>query len=154
MPAMHDDGHAQPEAAAPAAVAEAAASAPMVEPTDAPRAETTDAPTALPAAPVAAAAPVRAGLAPAAAPRVSPAAFVLPLAELHALAEQAGLQWVGSDADKVAAAQAAMAAEPQPIHVPRLPKPAVVLDEGPLVLVETRKDLSQLKLPFDHSASS
>jgi ribonuclease E len=25
----------------------------------------------------------------------------------------------------------------------------VVIDEGPLVLVETRKDLSQIKLPFD-----
>lgn len=80
------------------------------------------------------------------------APFVLPLADLHALAEQAGLQWVGSDADKVAAAQAAIAAEPRPVHVPRVPKPPVVLDEGPLVLVETRKDLSQLKLPFDQQA--
>jgi len=26
------------------------------------------------------------------------------------------------------------------------------VDEGPLVLVETRKDLSQLKLPFEASA--
>jgi ribonuclease E len=25
----------------------------------------------------------------------------------------------------------------------------VVLDEGPLILVETRQDLSQLKLPFE-----
>jgi ribonuclease E len=29
-----------------------------------------------------------------------------------------------------------------------------VADEGPLVLVETRKDLSQLKLPFDHGAQA
>ena len=28
----------------------------------------------------------------------------------------------------------------------------VALDDGPLVLVETRKDLSQLKLPFEASA--
>jgi ribonuclease E len=28
----------------------------------------------------------------------------------------------------------------------------VVVDEGPLVLVETRKDLSQIKLPFDTQA--
>jgi ribonuclease E len=26
-----------------------------------------------------------------------------------------------------------------------------VIDEGPLVLVETRKDLSQIKLPFDNA---
>jgi ribonuclease E len=35
------------------------------------------------------------------------------------------------------------------VHVPREPKPPVVIDEGPLVLVETRKDLSQITLPFD-----
>jgi len=33
--------------------------------------------------------------------------------------------------------------------VPREPKRHVLADEGPLVLVETRKDLSQLKLPFE-----
>ena len=42
-----------------------------------------------------------------------------------------------------------MAAEPAPIRVPRQIRAAVVLDPGPLVLVETRKDLSQLKLPFE-----
>jgi ribonuclease E len=30
----------------------------------------------------------------------------------------------------------------------------VVVDEGPLVLVETRKDLSQLKLPFDQTPAA
>jgi ribonuclease E len=35
------------------------------------------------------------------------------------------------------------------VHVPRLPRPRVLIDDGPLVLVETRKDLSQLKLPFE-----
>jgi len=30
----------------------------------------------------------------------------------------------------------------------------VVVDEGPLVLVETRKDLSQMKLPFETSTAS
>ena len=44
-----------------------------------------------------------------------------------------------------------MAAEPQPIHVPRERPPAVVLDEGPLVLVETRKDLRDVKLPFEET---
>ena len=45
--------------------------------------------------------------------------------------------------------QAAIAAEPQPVRVPREPKPVVLVDEGPLVLVETRRDLSELKLPFE-----
>jgi ribonuclease E len=56
------------------------------------------------------------------------------------------------DAEKIREAQAAMAAEPKPVHVPRERPPVVVIDEGPLVLVETRKDLSQLVLPFDQQA--
>ena len=83
-----------------------------------------------------------------------PAPFVLPLADLQALAVSAGLEWVGSDADKVSAAQAAIAAEPKPAHVPREPRPPVTVDEGPLVLVETRKDLSQMKLPFETVAAA
>jgi ribonuclease E len=77
------------------------------------------------------------------------AAYELPLGDLHRIAQDSGLEWINSDADKVAAAQAAIAAEPAPMHVPRERKAMVVLDEGPLVLVETRRDLSQLKLPFD-----
>lgn len=69
--------------------------------------------------------------------------------ELHAIAASSGLQWVNSDADKIRAAQEAIAAEPKPVHVPRVRPPMVALDEGPLVLVETRKDLSQFKLPFE-----
>ena len=49
------------------------------------------------------------------------------------------------------AAIPAIAAEPTPVHVPRERPPLVMLDEGPLVLVETRKDLSQITLPFDAS---
>ena len=37
---------------------------------------------------------------------------------------------------------------------PVTPKPLAVVDEGPLVLVETRKDLSQIKLPFETSLPS
>jgi len=84
-----------------------------------------------------------------AAPRAQP--FVLPLDDLQRLAEASGLQWVNSDSEKIRAAQAAMAAEPAPSHVPRERKPLVVVDDGPLVLVETRKDLSQLKLPFEQA---
>jgi len=65
------------------------------------------------------------------------------------VAEAAGLQWVNSDEDKIRAVQEAMAREPKPVHVPREPKPVVAIDEGALVLVETRKDLSQVRLPFE-----
>jgi ribonuclease E len=82
------------------------------------------------------------------------APFELPTDELQAVAQAAGLQWVNSDAEKIRAAQEAMANEPKPIHVPREPKPFVAIDEGPLVLVETRKDLSQFKLPFETSQGS
>jgi ribonuclease E len=37
------------------------------------------------------------------------------------------------------------------VHVPRERKPPIAIDEGPLVLVETRKDLSQVRLPFEAS---
>jgi len=74
--------------------------------------------------------------------------FRLPLAELTQVAEQSGLQWVNSDAAKIAAVQAAIAAEPARVHIPRERPPVVVTDEGPLVLVETQKDLRNLGLPF------
>ena len=45
--------------------------------------------------------------------------------------------------------QAAIAAEPAPIRVPRERPPTVELDDGPLILVETRKDLSKISLPFE-----
>jgi ribonuclease E len=107
------------------------------------------------AAPAAAAAVEAAVAAPVATPvaavAMAPveAPFVLAVDSLQAVAESAGLQWVNSDHDKVAAVQAAIAAEPKAVHVPRERPPVVVIDEGPLVLVETRKDLSQIKLPFE-----
>ena len=87
----------------------------------------------------------------AAPPKVEP--FVLPAEKLRAVAEGAGLEWVSSDIDKIRAAQEAMAAEPLPVHVPRERKPAPVVDEGPLVLVETVKDLSQMRLPFEQRSA-
>ncbi|MCH8178555.1 MAG: Rne/Rng family ribonuclease [Proteobacteria bacterium] len=90
--------------------------------------------------------------APTVAPVAAPAPFVLPMDELAAIAQSAGLQWVNSDAEKIRQVQQAIANEPQPVHVPRVRKPVVVLDEGPLILVETRKDLSQVTLPFEHQA--
>jgi ribonuclease E len=77
--------------------------------------------------------------------------YTLPIDRLNAVASAAGLEWVHSDSDKVRAAQAAIASEVQPPRAPREPKPPVALDDGPLILVETKKDLSQIKLPFDRA---
>jgi ribonuclease E len=88
---------------------------------------------------------------PAAAAPVAAAPYVLPAETLAGIASGAGLQWVNSDADKIRAVQEAMASEPAPVRVPRQPKPSLALDDGPLVLVETKKDLAQIRLPFDQS---
>jgi ribonuclease E len=77
--------------------------------------------------------------------------FALPIGELAQVAEQSGLNWVNSDATKVAAIQAAIAAEPKPVHAPRERPPVVRLDDRPLVLVETRRDLRNMTLPFENT---
>ena len=130
----------EPVPAAPATV-EMTATAPAVTPTAPAVVAPVVVPTPAVPAPVAAPAAAAAGL-----PKVS--SFSLPIAELAQVAESSGLQWVNSDADKIAAVQAAIAAEPLPVRVPRERPPAVVVDDGPLVLVETRKDLRNLSLPF------
>jgi ribonuclease E len=107
----------------------------------------TPAPTAAPATTTASAsASAPASNATSSLPKVQ--SYVLPMASLIEVAEGSGLKWVNSDPEKIAQAQAAIAAEPKPVHVPRERPPAVVFDEGPLVLVETRKDLSNMNLPF------
>jgi ribonuclease E len=93
-----------------------------------------------------AAAPRPAGL-----PKVQ--AYDLPLQDLTQLAQSSGLEWVNSDAEKIRVAQEAIAAQPKPVHVPRERPAPVVLDEGPLVLVETRRDLRTMTLPFEQAAS-
>jgi ribonuclease E len=82
--------------------------------------------------------------------RIEP--YDLPTDALHSLAATAGLEWINSDAEKIRQVQAAMAAVPLAVRLPREPRRPLMLDEGPLVLVETRKDLSQLKLPFESQA--
>ncbi len=82
------------------------------------------------------------------APVTPPAPFVLAVDDLARVAAGSGLTWVNSDADKVAAVQSAIAAEPKPVFVPRERPPVIEVDSGPLVLVETRKDLRNLNLPF------
>jgi ribonuclease E len=80
--------------------------------------------------------------------------YTLPTQALLDVAQQSGLQWVNSDASKVQAVQAAIAAEPKPVHVPRERPAPVVLDEGPLVLVETKRDLRAMTLPFEQSSAA
>jgi ribonuclease E len=106
------------------------------------------------AAPAATTPSARPAMAPAPAapglPKVQP--FELPIDELVQVAQGSGLQWVNSDTEKIAAVQAAIAAEPKPVHVPRERPPAIVIDESPLVMVETRRDLRDLKLPFEQAS--
>jgi ribonuclease E len=85
-------------------------------------------------------------------PKVTP--YTLPTEALLEVAQQSGLQWVNSDAAKVQAIQAAIAAEPKPVHVPRERPAPVVVDEGPLVLVETKRDLRAMTLPFEETSTA
>ena len=143
------DEAAQPVDAplAPASEPEAVAPAPMVEQAT----EPTAAPAPVAVAPVPAPAPAPAASSGRGAlPRVT--AFALPAEELAAVAQGAGLEWVNSNPDRIAEVRAAIAAEPKAVHVPRERPPVVVLDEGPLVLVETRRDLSAITLPFEKAA--
>jgi len=135
----NNNGNSSNTASAEAApAAQAAPATPVAEPVKAPASQSTaPASTPAPAAQTAAAQGM---------PKVQ--SYALPMDALIQVAESTGLQWVNSDPAKIAQVQAAIAAEPKPVHVPRERPPVVVLDEGPLVLVETRKDLSEMKLPF------
>jgi len=132
--------------AAPEFVADVAvASAPVAAPAPAYVAPVAVAPAPAPApAPAQVAAPVAASL-----PKVQ--SYDLPLQDLVQVAQSSGLQWVNSDAAKIAEAKAAIAAEAKPLHVPRERPPVAVSNEGPLVLVETKRDLGAVKLPFEQS---
>ena len=73
--------------------------------------------------------------------------------ELAQVANNSGLSWINSDAAKISAVQATIAAQPAAIHVPR-PRPLLqVADEGPLVLVETKRDLRNMTLPFEQTVN-
>jgi ribonuclease E len=74
--------------------------------------------------------------------------------ELTQIAQQSGLNWVNSNAEKVAAVQAAIAAEPKVARTPRSRPPVVKLDDRPLVLVETRRDLRHTSLPFESTTQA
>ncbi|MDO9277604.1 MAG: Rne/Rng family ribonuclease [Polaromonas sp.] len=110
----------------------------------------------VPAAPAAVAAPApQVASAPAPAARALPqvASYDLPLQDLAQVASASGLQWVNSNTSKIAETQAAMAAEPRLVHVPRERAPVVAVPASPLVLVETKRDLSNMTLPFEETAA-
>jgi ribonuclease E len=101
------------------------------------------------ARPVIAQAPVTESIAPVVTqgglPKVQ--SYVLPTESLVLVASGSGLQWVQSDADKVAAAQQRIATElaQQAPRIPRERPAPLVISHEPLVLVETRKDLASLQ---------
>ncbi len=130
----------EPLASSPVALTNPQTVAPVVAPVAAPVA----------AAPLARPAPATAVASTPATKASMPiiAGYELPIASLTSLTESSNLHWVQSDASKVAQVQQSIANEPAPVRVPRVRPPAAVVDDGPLVLVETRKDLSQLNLPF------
>ncbi len=76
--------------------------------------------------------------------------YALPMESLQAVAQTSGLQWVNSDPARIAAVQAAIAAEAPVVHTPRERPAPVAIDAGPLVLVETKRDLRTLDLPSGH----
>ncbi len=78
-------------------------------------------------------------------------AYDLPVDELAEMAKKSGLLWVNSDATKIAQVQAAIAAEVQPVHIPRERPAVVTVDDRPLILVETKRDLRNIELPFERS---
>ena len=102
--------------------------------------------------PVAASAVVAATPAPASGVLPKVQSYDLPLQDLAQVAQASGLQWVNSNAGKVAEVTAAMALEAKPVHVPRERTMAAVSTEGPLVLVETKRDMGTMKLPFEGPA--
>ena len=113
--------------------------------------EAAPAPVLIPVVPATAATTVSTpALAAGALPRVQ--SYDLPLQDLVQVAQGSGLQWINSDAGKIAEAKAAIAAEAKPIMVPRERPAPVLTGDAPLVLVETRRDLSSLPLPFEKSA--
>ena len=139
----------------------AAAPVSLIQVQEAPAAKVTAAAVPVPVQPrVDAAAAPKPVSVPAPAPSPAPAAsglpkiqtYDLPLQDLAQVAESSGLQWVNSDAAKIAEAKAAIAAEVKPIQVPRERPVVVVSEEAPLVLVETKRDLGTMALPFEKSA--
>jgi ribonuclease E len=85
---------------------------------------------------IAVAVPVAADPAPIVVP--SSLAPAVDKATLHALVQQAGLQWIESDPTRVSQVQQSITAQPMK-RLGREPKPVVVMSNAALVQVETRR---------------
>jgi ribonuclease E len=68
-------------------------------------------------------------------PQVVPT--ILDRSSLDEVLNQVGLIWVDTNPVKHEEVLAQIAAEPKPIHVPRVIKPLAELPSGPMILVET-----------------
>jgi ribonuclease E len=101
---------------------------------------------------VAPSAPMASASVPHGMPKVQ--SYTLPLESLQTIAQSSGLQWVNSDAARVAAVQTAIAAEPPAAHVPRERPAPVAMSDAPLILVETKKDLRNMTLPFEETSTT
>lgn len=75
--------------------------------------------------------------------------YILSESKLKTVAQNAGLEWVNTDPQRAADARQAALNEPKPVHVPREPKPAVDVEDKALIMVETRQDLRNMRLPFE-----
>jgi ribonuclease E len=140
------------QAYTPAApVSEPIASAPVVQAPTAPAVPVPVAAVATPA-PTPKAPAIAGSVETASMPKVT--SYALPQDDLIQVAQSSGLQWVNTNADSVAKVQAAIAAEAQPVHVPRERPASVSIDAGPLVLVETKRDLRNMTLPFEETTPS
>ncbi|MGE5714142.1 MAG: Rne/Rng family ribonuclease [Betaproteobacteria bacterium] len=73
-------------------------------------------------------------------PPVTPAP--MPIEQLQAVLQLAGLSLVQTEPGKLSETQARLAAEPRPVRVPRERPQLPPLDEGPLIQVETRQGQS------------
>ncbi len=147
---------AQPATLQPPAMAEndgRPLAATMPAPMEAPAAALEPTPADIPVAPqIRTAAPAAAPAQPTVASQhAPPQPQPLPVQDLQSVVQAAGLQWVQSDPIRIEQAQRALRQMPAPKHVPRERKPLTVQDEGPLMLVETRKDLPSLQLPENGS---
>jgi ribonuclease E len=56
---------------------------------------------------------------------------------LEAVLSHVGLVWVDTNPERHQEVLRQIAAQPKPAHVPREPRPAAPLTEGPMILVET-----------------
>jgi ribonuclease E len=142
-------GMAEPARAEQAAYADSATADAVTERMDADRDHAVSAPAAEAApktAPVAASTHRTAGM-----PALQP--FALPLEALESVAQSAGLQWVNSNPELVAKAQAAIASTVPPARQPRERPAPVAISTEPLILVETRRDLSLMPLAIEETAA-